>query len=210
MDTVTIALSIVVGAFLGGSIIYIITRKTNKEQKKQITSKIFKEGLNKRINISEMEKARRDLNSVILEKDLISGALTRVYEAEVNGKINRTEREELSSRYKKRLKEVEEKLGDAEITIEVGELERLRDELMNLFERKMHQIDNRLHDASIKLDKLKGYSEPIKTIEEIEKKSTPRSKIPKIDEVEVDDKVKALREEVLEALARLEQMDIEN
>ncbi len=210
MDTLTIALSIVVGAFLGGSIIYVITRKTNKEQKKQITSKIFKEGLNKRINISEMEKARRDLNSVILEKDLISGALTRVYEAEVNGKINRTEREELSARYKKRLKEVEEKLGDAEITIEVGELERLRDELMNLFERKMHQIDNRLHDASIKLDKLKGYSEPIKTIEEIEKKATIRSKIPKIDEVEVDDKVKALREEVLEALARLEQMDIEN
>ena len=210
MDTLTIALSIVVGAFLGGSIIYVITRKTNKEQKKQITSKIFKEGLNKRINISEMEKARRDLNSVILEKDLISSALTRVYEAEVNGKINRTEREELSARYKKRLKEVEEKLGDAEITIEVGELERLRDELMNLFERKMHQIDNRLHDASIKLDKLKGYSEPIKTIEEIEKKSTTRSKIPKIDEVEVDDKVKALREEVLEALARLEQMDIEN
>ncbi|MFC1754889.1 hypothetical protein ACFL96_16090, partial [Thermoproteota archaeon] len=97
-----------------------------------------------------------------------------------------------------------------EITIEVGELERLRDELMNLFERKMHQIDNRLHDASIKLDKLKGFSKPIKIFEEIEKKPSTKSRIPKIDESEVDDKVKALREEVLDALARLEQMDIEN
>jgi hypothetical protein len=156
-----------------------------------------------------MEKARRDLNSVLLEKDLISGALTRVYEAEVDGKISRAEREELATRYKKRLGEVEEKLGDTEITIEVGELERLRDELMNLFERKMHQIDNRLQDASVKLDKLKGQIEPVKTLEDIEKKSRIKTRTPKKEEIEIDDKVKALREEVLEALARLEQMDIE-
>lgn len=210
MDTVTIALSVVVGAASGALLIFFVMRRTKIETKHQNKSQLFKTGLSKRINISEMDKARRDLNSVILEKDLISGALTRVYEAEVNGKINRTEREELASRYKKRLKEVEEKLGDAEITIEVGELERLRDELMNLFERKMHQIDNRLHDASIKLDKLKGFNEPIKIFEEMEKKPLTKSKTHKIDEIKVDDKVKALREEVLDALARLEQMDIEN
>jgi SMC interacting uncharacterized protein involved in chromosome segregation len=91
----------------------------------------------------------------------------------------------------------------------VGELERLRDELMNLFERKMHQIDNRLQDASVKLDKLKGQIEPVKTLEDIEKKSRIKTRTPKKEEIEIDDKVKALREEVLEALARLEQMDIE-
>lgn len=209
MDILTIALSASLGAALGALIIFFIIKRGKKDKNQQKKSQIFKTGLKKRINASEMEKARKDLNSVILEKDLISSALTRVYEAEVNGNIDRSEREELSSRYKKRLKEVEEKLGDAEITIEVGELERLRDELMNLFETKIYQIDNRLHDASIKLDKMKGYVTPIKTIEKIEKKSQSRSRTTNMEEIEVDDKVKALREEVLEALARLEQMDIE-
>lgn len=210
MDTLTIALSVSLGAALGALIIFLIMKRGKKEKNQKKKSQIFKTGLKKRINTSEMEKARKDLNSVILEKDLISSALTRVYEAEVNGNIDRSEREALSSRYKKRLKEVEEKFGDAEITIEVGELERLRDELMNLFETKINQINNRLHDASIKLDKMKRYVAPIKTIEKIEKKSPSRSRTINMEEIEVDDKVKALREEVLEALARLEQMDIEN
>jgi len=208
MEPFTIALSGGVGAAVGALIIYFIMGRRG-ESKQYNEPKLLGTDFKRRINISEMEKARRDLNSVLLEKDLISGALTRVYEAEVDGKISRTEREELATRYKKRLEEVEEKLGDTEITIEVGELERLRDELMNLFEKKIHQIDNRLQDAGVKLSKLKGQIEPIKTLEDIEKKSRTKTRTPKIEEIEVNDKVKALREEVLEALTRLEQMDIE-
>jgi|TARA_B100000315_G_scaffold73426_1_gene67031 gas vesicle protein len=208
MDPFTIVLGGGIGAAVGALTIYLIMSRRG-ESKHQNEPKLLGTDFKRRINRSEMEKARRDLNTVLLEKDLISGALTRVYEAEADGKISHTEREELAARYKKRLGEVEEKLGDTEITIEVGELERLRDELMNLFEKKMHQIDNRLQDAGVKLNKLKGQIEPIKTLEDIEKKPRVKTRTPKIEEIEVDDKVKALREEVLESLARLEQMDIE-
>ena len=208
MDPFTIVLGGGIGAAVGALTIYLIMSRRG-ESKHQNEPKLLGTDFKRRINRSEMEKARRNLNTVLLEKDLISGALTRVYEAEADGKISRTEREELAVRYKKRLGEVEEKLGDTEITIEVGELERLRDELMNLFEKKMHQIDNRLQDAGVKLNKLKGQIEPVKTLEDIEKKPRVKTRTPKIEEIEVDDKVKALREEVLESLARLEQMDIE-
>ena len=208
MDPFTIVLGGGIGAAVGALTIYLIMSRRG-EPKQQNEPKLLGTDFKRRINRSEMEKARRNLNTVLLEKDLISGALTRVYEAEADGKISHTEREELAARYKKRLGEVEEKLGDTEITIEVGELERLRDELMNLFEKKMHQIDNRLQDAGVKLNKLKGQIEPVKTLEDIEKKPRVKTRTPKIEEIEVDDKVKALREEVLESLARLEQMDIE-
>tara|TARA_B100001971_G_scaffold213361_1_gene246448 strand:+ start:1219 stop:1848 length:630 start_codon:yes stop_codon:yes gene_type:complete len=208
MDPFTIAFGGGVGAAVGALTIYLIMSRRG-EVKQHNEEKLLGVDFKRRINRSEMKKARRDLNTVLLEKDLISSAVTRVYEAEVDGKISRTEREELATRYKKRLEEVEEKLGDTEITIEVGELERLRDELMNLFEKKIHQIDNRLQDAGVKLSKLKGQIEPIKTLEDIEKKSRTKTRTPKIEEIEVNDKVKALREEVLEALTRLEQMDIE-
>jgi hypothetical protein len=73
----------------------------------------------------------------------------------------------------------------------------------------MQQIDSRLQDARIKLDKMKTSLEYSKTLEDVEKKPRAKKSRVKTEETEVDEKVKALREEVLEALARLEQMDIE-
>ncbi|MFQ6134686.1 MAG: hypothetical protein ACE5KU_02580 [Nitrososphaerales archaeon] len=211
MDPLTITISGGIGAAAGALILYIIMSSGGRVSEETKEPKILpvKSDVKRLVHRAEIEKARRDLNAVLLEKDLISGALTRVYEAEVEGRISRQERDELSARYKKRLKEVEEKFGDAEITIEVGELERLREELVNLFERKMQQIDSRLQDARIKLDKMKRSVEHIKTLEDVEKKPRAKKRRAETEEAEVDEKVKALREEVLEALARLEQMDIE-
>ncbi len=211
MDPLTIAISGGIGAVAGALILYIImsSGRRTAEDTAELKTMPAKFDVKRVIHRTEIEMARRDMNSILLEKDLISSALTRVYEAEVEGRISRREREELSSRYKKRLKEVEENLGDVEITIEVGELERLREELLNLFERKMQQIDSRLQDARIKLDKMKTSLEYSKTLEDVEKKPRAKKSRVKTEETEVDEKVKALREEVLEALARLEQMDIE-
>ncbi len=212
MEPLTVAISGGVGAAAGALILYIIMSSSRRSSKETGDPEILSAKLDVKrfVHRAEIERARRDLNAILLEKDLVSGALTRVYEAEVDGRISRPEREELSSRYKKRLKEVEEKLGDAEITIEVGELERLREELVSLFERKMQQIDSRLQDARIKLDRMTKSAEHIQALEDVEKKprAVKKSRV-KTQEAEVDEKVKALREEVLEALARLEQMDIE-
>jgi hypothetical protein len=210
MEAFTITVGIIIGAVIGAFILYIIIGRSKDysvERTKERNSDIFE---SKRIVTgNEIERARKDLNAILLEKDLIGSALTRVYEAEVDGRINRQEREELSERYKNRLKEVEENLGDIEITIEVGELERLREELVNLFERKLQQIDSRLQDARIKLDKIKPHIKLIEKPEIVEKKPKQKKAKYRTEESEVDVKVKALREEVLEALARLEQMDIE-
>lgn len=212
MEFFTIAISGGIGAAAGALIVYLATRSSRPVAEVKIPT--AKATSSKRIDRVEMEKARRELNAILLEKDLISSALTRVYEAEVEKRITKSEREELAARYKKRLKEVEERLGDAEITIEVGELERLREELLGLFEGKMQQIEERLREAQIKLDRIKGFHRPIEPLEEVEmpekkEKTRTRRSRSRPEEAEVDDKVKELREEVLEALARLEQMDIE-
>jgi len=215
MDPLTIAISSGAGAITGALVYYLLSRNKRVPPRVETPKGKPRNDVERRVNRTEMDKARRELNAILLEKDLVSTALTRVYEAEVDGRINKQEREELTSRYKQRMKEVESKLGDAEITIEVGELEKLRSELLNLFDGKMQQIESRLIDARTKLDKMKGYSEPVVPVDDIEKvleteeKPKPKKTKPKTEETEIDDKVKALREEVLEALARLEQMDID-
>ena len=109
------------------------------------------------------------------------------------------------------MKNVEGKLGDVELLIEVSELENLRTELVGLFERKIEQIESRLGEARIRLDQIRGDEIPavkVPIIEKVEDKKVEKRK-PKTAEAQVDEKVKAIRNEVLEALARLEQMDIE-
>ena len=47
-----------------------------------------------------LEKSKRELRTLVLEKELVSAALTRLYEAEVAREITRDEREILGSKYK--------------------------------------------------------------------------------------------------------------
>ncbi|OHE55170.1 MAG: hypothetical protein A3K61_06850 [Thaumarchaeota archaeon RBG_16_49_8] len=243
MDPLTIAIGGVIGAAAGAVVVYFKMRSSApvvEHKGASVSSSIgrttpIRPVAARRVDRVEIEKARRELNAILLEKDLISSALTRVYEAEVEKRITKSEREELAARYKKRLKEVDDKFGSAEVTIEVGELERLREELMGLFEGKMRQIEDRLREAHTKLDRIKGpvhqlqlrpAVEELEEVEEEVEKGERKEKdeqreqqqkpLPKRSRAvsrsegdEVDDKVKELREEVLEALARLEQMDIE-
>jgi hypothetical protein len=216
MEPLIIAISGGIGAAAGAFIVYLATRDRRPVVKSKTRHATWK--ASRRVDPIEMEKARRELNAIILEKDLISSALTRVYEAEVEKRITKQEREELSARYKKRMREVDDRLGNAEVTIEVGDLERLREELLSLFEGKMGQIEERLKEAHTKLDSIKGPPQQIESLEVLEEvergdiedqKPRARRGQKRTGEAKVDDKVKELREEVLEALARLEQMDIE-
>ncbi len=158
----------------------------------------------------ELDKSRREMKTLLLEKELLAGAITRLFEAEADNKITKTEREQLVVKYREQLKSIEQKLGNVETYIEVGELEGLRDELVNLFESKIGNIENRLQDSRVRLEQLRGPLVPIESALEPEKPVERKVEKPKPkEESEADRKVRELRDEVLEALARLEQIDIE-
>jgi len=211
MELFDVAIGLGIGLIIGLFIFYISSKSFKKQPEEKAEMPITKPPTpttqEKLIQMPELEKARKELNALLLEKELLSSALTRVYEAEVQNKITKEEREQLSNKYREQLKAVEEKLSNAELLIEVGELENLRDELMGLFERKIGQIESRLDKARAKLEEIRvPISKPPMTakIERKEEKSKMRA-----EEARVEDKVKALREEVLQALDRLEQIDIE-
>jgi len=197
--------------FIIGSFIFYISSKFSKKQPKEKTEIPIKPSLptaqEKLVQMPELEKARKELNALLLEKELLSSALTRVYEAEVQSKITKEEREQLSKKYREQLKTVEEKLSNAELLIEVEELDNLRSELVGLFERKIGQIESRLNKAKARLEEIRvPISKSIAPAKLESKEEKPKMKA---EETRVEDKVKALREEVLQALDRLEQIDIE-
>ena len=107
----------------------------------------------KRINSVEIENAKRDLQSYVIEKELAANALTRLYEAEQDDVITKEQRNKLSTKYVTQLNNINERMGDFELLIEVSDMENLKDELINSFENKLKQLNNRLTSSKSKLNK---------------------------------------------------------
>jgi hypothetical protein len=211
-----------VSAAVGGGIVaavsvfYHLYRMKSTQSKQQAVANqprldLRGRGVEKQVTEVELERAKRELKTLLLEKELVAGAITRLYEAEAAGRIGREDRERLSAKYKEQLREIEAKLSDLNLIIEVGELENLRQELLNLFEKKIAQIEDRLKEARAQLEALRGLRQPAaeeaKPKEVVEEKKVERRKKP--PESEAESKIKEIREEVLDALARLEQIDLE-
>lgn len=209
METTDILFGLIPGILIGAVLVFLL--KSNKKVPATSSKTATAE---RTILKEELEKGKSDYKALKLEKELLAGALTRVFEAEAKGKISKAERDMLVQKYREQIKQVDAKIADLEIVVEVGELENLRSELVNLLETKIAQVERRLDDARARLEQVKGpppiiIQEGEKPVaEQAEEKKTEKPK-PSKKEPSVDDKVKDVRNEVLEALARLEQMDIE-
>ena len=161
---------------------------------------------------SDLERSRREMRTIMVERDLLSSAMMKLYEAETEGRITREEREMISKRYSDQIKDLQSKLKDVELIVEVGELEGLRGELVSLFEQKIQNIETRLDVAKQRLGA--AAPQPVKkeAAPKVERgtdleRAVERKSKPEMSESEK--RVKEIRDEVMDALTRLEQIDIE-
>ncbi len=152
------------------------------------------------------------MRTIMVERDLLSSAMMKLYEAETEGRITREEREMISKRYSDQIKELQSKLKDVELVVEVGELEGLRNDLISLFEGRIQNIEARLEAARQRLGPAaappakKEAAPRLERDTELEKVVEKRSK-PEMTEAER--RRKEIMDDVMGELARLEQIDIE-
>jgi len=231
IDALTLLIGLAIGAGAGGLLGYAAFYKKPTQTKVQITQRDPGTGetRKKSVTLEELEKSKREMRTLLLERDLLSGALTRIYEAETEGRITREEREMIARRYSTQIRDLEANLRDKELVVEVGELESLRDELLSLFKEKIQNIESRLDQAKERLQPIREEARtevvrpsprsvapapipqtmtassvsPTDDLERVvERKAASRR-----DESEGERRVKELRDEVMEALAKLEQID---
>jgi hypothetical protein len=157
---------------------------------------------------AEVESARRELRLLKMEKEYLSGALTRVYEAEVQGSITKDEMQFLSQKYRGELESIDDKLTKAEGVVEVADLENAREELLSLVNSKVAEIDARLKDLKVtvgtKLPPMEKVLEPLKEERKEKPQEQKKEKAPVMDE-----KLKKVVDDISEAMAKLEQLDME-
>ncbi|MDA4128029.1 MAG: hypothetical protein OK422_00960 [Thaumarchaeota archaeon] len=162
----------------------------------------------------ELDKSKREMRSIMLERDLLSAALMKVYEAETEGRITREEREMIAKKYSDQIRGMQEKLKDVELIVEVGELEKLREELVTMFQEKIHNIETRLDQAKDRLGpaapelakKQAARIERASRADDLERAVEKRAR-PEMSDSER--RVKEIRDEVMDALTKLEQIDVD-
>jgi hypothetical protein len=168
-----------------------------------------------------LEKSRREMRALMVERDLLSSALMKVYEAETDGRISKEEREMIAKKYSDQIKELQSKLKDVELVVEVGELEALREELATMFQEKIQNLETRLDQARERLgtmapqlqapgavqtpvrkDAAPSVERPPELERVVEKKAKPELS-------ESEKRVRELRNEIMGALTSLERVDVE-
>jgi hypothetical protein len=149
----------------------------------------------------------------MVERDLLSSAMMKLYEAETEGRITREEREMISKRYSDQIRDLQSKLKDVELVVEVGELEGLRNDLVSLFEEKIQNIEARLEVARQSL----GPAAPPPAKKEAAPRAERGTELEKVVEkraksemTEAERRRKEIMDDVMSELARLEQIDMEN
>ena len=187
------------------------------------------ENLSKTVTEGDMARARDKLRLASLERDIIGDALTKIYEAEARGQITDTEKGQFLQRYKVDLKRVDGEIDVQKRIVDLHELESAKEDLLKSFYEKLMEIDLRIGQLKPGLESMelgvelkpskptpsptptpagagKQESDPSQTEQQpVQKEKSVRER-PKS---KAEERLEAVREEVLKAMERLEQIETE-
>jgi len=222
-DDLLIIAFVTVGAIIICAIaIYVTTRRRKRRKVLELektetafTGLPFKMG--KSVSSDDAQRAKGELRTLDLEREILSDAIRRLYEAHAEGKITEEERERLAQTYKSRMMTVKDAISKDESVVALHELEAMQEDLMKLFSERFDEISGKIEELRTKAETRPMKEIPIqpqdnqattKPEEKAKKKRrTPPKLIPKTD---AEKRIEEIRNEVEKVLDRLGQMEIES
>jgi len=168
----------------------------------------------------QVDRARDTLKVLRLERQIIGSAVATIYESHTKGLISTVERDRLLQKYKIDLSGLEKSIDENQRIVNLYDLEAAREELEKNFKAKLAEID-----AQIK--SLRSGGPPARTNTEQQKhnptnssgKTSGQEKNEGGDKksrneqdqqiTEAEKRIEQIREEILKAMDRLEQIEAE-
>ena len=150
----------------------------------------------------DIGKSRNALKLLQLERQIIGSALTTIFESETKGIISSTERVRLVDKYKVDLEQLERSIEQHQRIVERYDLENARQELVRDFNLKMSEIDEKIKLLSTGNLTPSPQDNGINSAESSERNDpSPVS--------DAEKRVEQIRDEILKAMDRLEQIESE-
>jgi len=171
------------------------------------------------ITIDEAKKAKDELKTLDLEREILSFAIRRLYEAQAEGKITEEERERLAQWYKSRMMEVRDTITRSESVVALHELETMQEDLVKLFSERFDELSKKVEEMRTQLQ-LKPIEEetlvptapaPTPTAESEKEKKKMRKRPPPTPprKTEAEKRIEEIKAEVEKVLERLGQIEVE-
>ncbi|MDP8888413.1 MAG: hypothetical protein M3M89_02140 [Thermoproteota archaeon] len=163
------------------------------------------------LSSSSISSIRAELISLLFEKNLTAEAITRVYEAAQDGRIDKFERDKLLLKYKRQLDSLNQKVAYLQPVADFSDIKELRNNLVSFLEDRISALDKKLLELSksnapsqddIDAKAKKILAETSKMHQSV----TPISqKMFKADEQSIEQ----LHKEIVQALQHLEQVEVD-
>jgi len=199
-------------------------KKISEEEKSIAKAQGLPFKIVKSVPPEEAARAKEELRILDLEREILSDAIRRLYEAHAEGKITEEERERLAQTYKSRMMTVKDAISKDENLVALHELEAMQEDLIKLFSERFDEISTKVEELRSKVE-----ARPIKeiaiktaktpTVEQPEEKPTTEEKTKRKKKTpsakpsprtEAEKRIEEIRAEVEKVLDRLGQMEIEN
>ncbi len=192
--------------------------KLSEEEKSKMEFKALPFRIERSISQEDATQAREELRILDLEREILSGAIRRLYEAHAEGKITEEERERIAQTYKSRIMAVKEAISKDESLVALHELEAMQEDLMKLFSERFDELSTKVDElrSTVQVKPIKEIAIPIAKkpptlAEKPAKKEKRRVKKPAkpSQRTEAEKRIEKIRAEVEKVLEKLGQMEIE-
>ena len=231
LDDALIIAIFTIGVIIACLIVVFSMRRRGRKEKKTAEEELqadlrgypFK--VTKSVPPEDASHAKEELRILDLEREILSDAIRRLYEAHAEGKITEEERERLAQTYKSRMMTVKNAISKDESVVALHELENMQQDLMKLFSERFDELSSKIEELRTKTE--------TKTIKEItiapkalttetpaseekpaeEEKAKKKKKQPPAKpspRTEAEKRIEEIRAEVEKVLDKLGQMEIES
>jgi hypothetical protein len=168
---------------------------------------------------SDASRSREILKALKLEREIIGTALTTIYESEIQRIITRDERDRLLDKYSSDLKALESRISEHQRIVDTFDLESAKKELLLSYRAKISEIEKKLADlrsgatvapsitAQSRSDQVATPDEKAETVPQSDLKAAGTGL--QDAKARTEKKIEAIKEEVLKAMERLEQIESE-
>jgi hypothetical protein len=165
------------------------------------------------VTSADAKKAQDELRILDLEREILSHAIRRLYEAQAEGKISEEERDRLAQGYKGRMLEIKDMMSKGESVVALHELETMQEDLIKLFDERFDEITEKIGNlrSSLEFKPVKevpippptpSSAPPGKAKRRAHKPSAPKK-------TEAEKRIEEIRAEVEKVLERLGQIEVE-
>jgi len=167
------------------------------------------------VTSDDAKKAQDELRMLDLEREILSYAIQRLYEAQAEGKISEEERERLALGYKERMLKIKDTISRKESVVALHELETMQEDLVKLFSERFDEVNTKIEDLRSRLEFKPVMEVPIPSPappsaepeKERRRARKPPPPVPK--KTEAEKRIEEIRAEVEKVLERLGQIEVE-